>query len=72
MTLTNARSHPTMAVTEVAMPPQMKLTAITLDCADPGALLRKLGATKPEAQPGGDRWRVFTDPAGHPFCLTKG
>lgn len=54
------------------MPPQMKLTAITLDCADPGALLRKLGATKPEAQPGGDRWRVFTDPAGHPFCLTKG
>ncbi len=29
-----------------------------------------LGAAKPEFQPGGDRWRVFTDPAGHPFCLS--
>ena len=29
-----------------------------------------LGATVPDAQPGGDRWRVLLDPAGHPFCLT--
>ena len=29
-----------------------------------------LGATVPEFQPGGDRWRVLLDPAGHPFCLT--
>jgi len=28
------------------------------------------GATLPDAQPGGDRWRVLLDPAGHPFCLT--
>jgi hypothetical protein len=27
-----------------------------------------LGATKPETQPGG-QWRVYLDPAGHPFCL---
>jgi catechol-2,3-dioxygenase len=27
-----------------------------------------LGATKPEFQPG-DNWRVYVDPAGHPFCL---
>ncbi len=27
-----------------------------------------LGAGQPETQPGG-RWKVFTDPAGHPFCL---
>jgi len=40
-----------------------------LDAAE--ALLLELGATKPEDQPGGDRWRVFTDPAGHPFCLTR-
>ncbi|MEU0845807.1 VOC family protein [Streptomyces sp. NPDC005962] len=121
------------------MPPQMKLTAITLDCADPEALaafyqratglephpasdrdfaaltqqggpvigfqrvddyrpplwpaqtvpqqfhldfevdnlddaeaeLLELGAAKPEGQPGGARWRVLTDPAGHPFCLTR-
>jgi len=29
-----------------------------------------LGATRPEDQPGGDRWRVLLDPSGHPFCLT--
>lgn len=27
-----------------------------------------LGATKPELQPGG-KWRVYVDPAGHPFCF---
>ncbi|HLL66841.1 MAG TPA: VOC family protein [Micromonosporaceae bacterium] len=27
------------------------------------------GAATPEFQPGGDRWLVLTDPAGHPFCL---
>ncbi|MGW2271004.1 VOC family protein [Streptomyces yangpuensis] len=40
-----------------------------LDAAE--ALLLELGAGRPEHQPGGDRWRVFTDPAGHPFCLTR-
>lgn len=30
----------------------------------------ELGATLPADQPGGDRWRVLLDPAGHPFCLT--
>ena len=30
----------------------------------------QLGATRPDHQPGGDRWRVMLDPAGHPFCLT--
>lgn len=30
----------------------------------------ELGATVPADQPGGDRWRVLLDPAGHPFCLT--
>ena len=29
----------------------------------------ELGAGKPEFQPGGGRWTVLTDPAGHPFCL---
>ncbi|USY17364.1 hypothetical protein NE857_18635 [Nocardiopsis exhalans] len=33
-------------------------------------MLLGLGAHKPEEQPGGDRWRVLVDPAGHPFCLT--
>ena len=34
------------------------------------AASEKLGATRPDFQPGGDRWRVMLDPAGHPFCLT--
>lgn len=28
-----------------------------------------IGATKADTQPRPDRWRVFLDPAGHPFCL---
>lgn len=28
-----------------------------------------LGAVKAEVQPQPDEWRVFLDPAGHPFCL---
>jgi catechol 2,3-dioxygenase-like lactoylglutathione lyase family enzyme len=28
-----------------------------------------LGARKAEVQPGGSKFRVFLDPAGHPFCL---
>jgi catechol 2,3-dioxygenase-like lactoylglutathione lyase family enzyme len=32
--------------------------------------LLELGATKPDFQPGGDKWRVLLDPAGHAFCIT--
>lgn len=28
------------------------------------------GASQPDFQPGGDRWRVLLDPEGRPFCLT--
>jgi hypothetical protein len=31
-----------------------------------------LGATRHAVQPGiegGENWRVYLDPAGHPFCL---
>jgi catechol 2,3-dioxygenase-like lactoylglutathione lyase family enzyme len=38
-----------------------------LDAAETLAL--GLGATTPDHQPGGRRWRVLLDPAGHPFCL---
>ncbi|MCA2211623.1 VOC family protein [Jidongwangia harbinensis] len=34
-------------------------------------LVLALGAAKPDHQPGDGRWRVFLDPAGHPFCLTS-
>ncbi len=39
-----------------------------LDLAE--AALLRLGAGKPKEQPGSKGWRVLTDPAGHPFCLT--
>ena len=31
--------------------------------------LRAAGAAQPQFQPGGARFRVLTDPAGHPFCI---
>lgn len=32
-------------------------------------LCLQAGARQPGFQPGGERWRVLLDPAGHPFCL---
>ncbi|WP_290048078.1 VOC family protein [Nocardia nova] len=29
-----------------------------------------LGASRPDFQPGADRWRVLLDPDGQPFCLS--
>lgn len=37
-----------------------------IDEAEPRVL--KIGAKRHEVQPGGS-WRVYLDPAGHPFCL---
>jgi hypothetical protein len=39
-----------------------------LDTAEAEVL--RLGGRKAETQPQPDRWRVYLDPAGHPFCLT--
>jgi len=41
-----------------------RLSLTALDCPDP----RALAARKAEVQPG-TSFRVFLDPAGHPFCL---
>ncbi|MFG3407768.1 VOC family protein [Streptomyces sp. NPDC048142] len=41
-----------------------------LDAAEQLAL--RLGAVEPDPQPGGERWRVRLDPAGHLFCLASG
>ncbi|GAA2623447.1 VOC family protein [Streptomyces spororaveus] len=54
-------------------PPQQSHLDFAVDDLDEAeAVLVELGAGKPDHQPGGDRWRVLTDPAGHPFCLTLG
>ena len=52
-------------------PPQqfhLDLTVADVDAAEPQILA--LGATKHPVQPGEtENWRVYLDPAGHPFCL---
>ena len=50
------------------VPQQMHIDVVVdaLDAAEAAVL--ELGATKAEHQPG-ETFRVFLDPAGHPFCL---
>jgi predicted enzyme related to lactoylglutathione lyase len=50
------------------VPQQMHLDVIVDDFDTAEAAILELGATKPEYQPG-TSFRVFLDPAGHPFCL---
>jgi catechol 2,3-dioxygenase-like lactoylglutathione lyase family enzyme len=50
------------------MPQQMHLDVIVDDLDVGEAAVLELGATKHEHQPG-TSFRVFLDPAGHPFCL---
>jgi predicted enzyme related to lactoylglutathione lyase len=49
-------------------PQQMHLDVIVDDLDAAEAAVLDLGATKHEHQPG-TSFRVFLDPAGHPFCL---
>jgi len=50
------------------VPQQMHLDVIVDDLDAAEAAVLGLGATKHERQPG-TSFRVFLDPAGHPFCL---
>jgi len=50
------------------IPQQMHLDVIVDDLDAGEKAVLDLGATKPEHQPG-TSFRVFLDPAGHPFCL---
>jgi hypothetical protein len=50
------------------VPQQMHLDVIVDDLDKAEAAVLELGATKHEHQPG-TTFRVFLDPAGHPFCL---
>jgi predicted enzyme related to lactoylglutathione lyase len=50
------------------VPQQMHLDVVVEDLDAGEAAVLELGATKHAHQPG-ERFRVFLDPAGHPFCL---
>ncbi|MCC9204332.1 VOC family protein [Arthrobacter sp. zg-Y769] len=53
------------------VPQQMHIDVDVDDLDEGEAAVLALGATKHEYQPG-DTFRVFLDPAGHPFCLCVG
>jgi hypothetical protein len=50
------------------VPQQMHLDLVVADLDEGEREAIKLGATKADTQPG-TTFRVFLDPAGHPFCL---
>lgn len=53
------------------VPQQMHIDVDVDDLDTAEAAVLALGATKHEHQPG-TTFRVFLDPAGHPFCLCAG
>ena len=53
------------------VPQQMHLDLIVEDLDRGESAVVELGATRAETQPG-TTFRVFVDPAGHPFCLCVG
>ena len=48
---------------------QFHLELMVDDLDEAAGTLLAAGATQPEFQPGGERFRVLIDPAGHPFCI---
>ncbi len=52
------------------VPKQLHLELAVDDLDDAEAKAMAIGATKAEAQPSPELWRVLLDPAGHPFCIT--
>lgn len=52
-------------------PQQAHLDFDVPDLDEAERLALAVGARKTEVQPEPDEWRVFLDPAGHPFCLVK-
>lgn len=48
---------------------QFHLELMVDDLEEAASSLLAAGAGQPEFQPGGVRFRVLTDPAGHPFCI---
>lgn len=51
-------------------PQQMHIDFSVADLDEAERQVLALGATKTSVQEGGDRWRTFLDPAGHPFDIT--
>ncbi|MER7168811.1 VOC family protein [Micromonospora sp. NPDC000207] len=52
------------------VPQQLHLDLAVDDLDAAEAELLRLGAAKPADQPGDGKWRIYLDPAGHPFCAS--
>lgn len=52
-------------------PQQLHLDFAVADLDAGEAAVLDLGARRAETQPNPDSFRVFLDPAGHPFCLVR-
>ncbi|MBT2444642.1 VOC family protein [Streptomyces sp. ISL-36] len=51
------------------VPQQIHFCFDVADLDEAEARLLELGAGRPKHQPHEEKWRVLTDPAGHPFCI---
>lgn len=51
-------------------PKQIHLDLAVQDLAEGERFVLELGATRCDTQPAPERYLVFLDPAGHPFCLS--
>ena len=70
ITLADPAGHPFDLCQTDGVGPVMGLFAVTIDAPDAAQVRAlELGASRLNA--GGERFRVFTDPAGHPFCLVR-
>ncbi len=56
---------------DAASPRRVHLDFVVEDIDATEARLTAIGATRPAFQPGGQRFRVLVDPAGHVFCLAS-
>jgi len=52
------------------VPKQLHLELAVGDLEEAESKALAIGASKADAQPNPDAWRVLIDPAGHPFCIT--
>jgi catechol 2,3-dioxygenase-like lactoylglutathione lyase family enzyme len=52
-------------------PQQLHLDFDVTDLEAGEQAVMAIGARKADVQPRFDEWRVFLDPAGHPFCLVR-
>ncbi|HVA06034.1 MAG TPA: VOC family protein [Acidimicrobiales bacterium] len=55
---------------DVAAPKQLHLDLAVDDLDQAERRVISLGAVRAETQPAPERYLVFLDPAGHPFCLS--